>query len=349
MIFVGDIAHPWDEAPIWMRGPFPWTAQAVVGNLEGSIVRNAAKLRSEPVVFNHVSVLDALSASGVVALGLANNHIDDIAGGLEETVEVLRNVGVAAFGAGSQLKKAMQPAMVEDFGVQYILIGFGWQPVQCHPAGERTPGVSPLTPEAVLSSVAYWREAQPDAAIVVVPHWNFELEAYPQPAHRQLAFAAIDAGAAAVFGHHSHRVGGLETYKGCPIAYSLGNWWMPQGVFFGGRLSFPADTVAEVALEWTPHEEPTLHWFEYDRASHDVTYLDSEPATDSRRMQQLTPYAGMPHEEYVKWFREHRVKRKALPVYLDYRNQHTNTAKDLYVRARHVGVTAIDRMGLRAR
>jgi len=38
-----------------------------------------------------------------------------------------------------------------------------------------------------------------------------------------LAHAAIDAGAAVVFGHGSHVLGPVEIYKGRPICYGLGN------------------------------------------------------------------------------------------------------------------------------
>jgi poly-gamma-glutamate capsule biosynthesis protein CapA/YwtB (metallophosphatase superfamily) len=39
-----------------------------------------------------------------------------------------------------------------------------------------------------------------------------------------LAHAAIDAGAGAVFGHGSHVLGPVEIYRGCPICYGLGNF-----------------------------------------------------------------------------------------------------------------------------
>jgi poly-gamma-glutamate capsule biosynthesis protein CapA/YwtB (metallophosphatase superfamily) len=41
---------------------------------------------------------------------------------------------------------------------------------------------------------------------------------------RQVAYAAIDAGADVVYGHGSHVVKGVEVYKGKPIMYCLGNF-----------------------------------------------------------------------------------------------------------------------------
>jgi poly-gamma-glutamate synthesis protein (capsule biosynthesis protein) len=45
-----------------------------------------------------------------------------------------------------------------------------------------------------------------------------------EPYERQVAYAAIDAGADVVFGHGSHVVKGVEVYKGKPIMYCLGNF-----------------------------------------------------------------------------------------------------------------------------
>ena len=67
------------------------------------------------------------------------------------------------------------------------------------------------------------RKNYPNAKIITLPHWNYELELYPQPMHRELARLMVDAGAEGVFGHHPHCVNGIEYYKDAPIVYSLGN------------------------------------------------------------------------------------------------------------------------------
>lgn len=347
MIFLGDIAHPYGLAPKWSKVAPPWSSQAAIANLEGPLVVDVGDHRGARVVFNHISILEALGEWGVVALSLANNHISDIRHGIERTFEAVADSGIHVFGAGCDSREAARPAIVSDDGVRYVLLGFGWSPIRCRYATPNEPGVNPFEPETVLRSVEFWREAEPDAAIVVVPHWNFELEAYPQPAHRQLAFSAIDAGATAVIGHHSHRVAGIEVYRGCPVAYSLGNWWMPQGVYMNGSLCFPDDTLLEAALEWTPDRQPVVHWFDYERTSQEVRHSTTESFQDSSLISALTPYAGLSHDDYVEWFRQHRVKRRGLPVYVDYRSTRLNAAKDRYVRLRHEAVTVAVRFGLR--
>ena len=45
----------------------------------------------------------------------------------------------------------------------------------------------------------------------------------PNPTRKELAHAAIDAGADIVYGHGSHVLQGAEVYKGKPVMYCLGN------------------------------------------------------------------------------------------------------------------------------
>jgi hypothetical protein len=41
---------------------------------------------------------------------------------------------------------------------------------------------------------------------------------------RQVSHAAVDAGAAAVFGHHAHIMRGIEVHRGRPVFHGLGNF-----------------------------------------------------------------------------------------------------------------------------
>ncbi|HOX92281.1 MAG TPA: CapA family protein, partial [Spirochaetales bacterium] len=67
------------------------------------------------------------------------------------------------------------------------------------------------------------RELQPDYLFVSV-HWGDEHQHYPTAAQRAFGRAAIDAGAAAVLGHHPHVLQGVEFYNGGFILYSMGNF-----------------------------------------------------------------------------------------------------------------------------
>lgn len=348
MIFIGDIAHPFNTPPAWSDNEWPWSSgQSVIGNLEGAFVGENSSYLNQRKVFNHISLLDAFSKCGFGAATLANNHIMDVPNALTGTCALLNEHGIKFTGAGESERSAAIPAKLVHANQKWLFLSFGWETIQCRAAGQHTPGVNPFRPDHLLKQIVDARNDYPDAVLVILPHWNIELELYPQPAHRQVAMAAIDAGADAVIGHHPHRVGGLEMYKDKPIAYSLGNWWMPHGVFFGGKLSFGDETLLQLALEWEPGIDPICHWFKYNRDGHQITYLKSEPWLESEQMCKLTPFSGMSHNQYKKWFPKNRVKRKALPMYYDYQNKVANGCKDRYIHLRQAGIKFLEGSGLR--
>ena len=347
MIFLGDIAHPFPEAPAWAEIEQPWKHQPIVANLEGALVEDTQLFLIKRKLFNHVSVLNAFQAWNVKVVSLANNHILDIDDGLDYTLAKFLKTGIAVVGAGHDIEQARQPVSLVSDDRKYLFFACGWKTIQCIPAGTNRTGVNQFNPDVLLQDIQTWKKYEPEAFIVLMPHWNIELELYPQPAHRQFAMAAIDAGADAIIGHHPHRVGGIEMYKGKPIAYSLGNWWMPQRVFMDGRLSFGDETLLQLALEWEYRAEPVCHWFMYSRQNHVLTFTLSETCSKSKQIQELTPFADMSHSDYQKWFPDNRVKHKALPVYQDYRHKTVNACKDKYVQMRQLGIMLLDKSGLR--
>lgn len=347
MIFLGDVAHPFASAPDWSALEDVLAGKPVVLNLEGALTSDLAHL-SEPKVFNHVSVLDTMRDVGTQVVCLANNHITDIGGGASSTAHRLMDEGMLPVGGGRNLHDAAMARTVHKDGRTYVFVAFGWSTIQCVPAGEASEGVNPLDPARVIETIETLRRNGPDHVIIVMFHWNIELERYPQPAHRELAFAVIEHGANAVIGHHSHCVGGFEIHQGCPIAYSLGDWWIPHGVFFKGNLTFPDYTLLQVAFDWDVGREPILHWFEYERKSHAISYRSSEALASRAEPSEHTPFSGLSHREYKDWFRRHRVKRKALPIYYDFRAKARNDLRDRYIGARHVMISLLRNLAGRA-
>jgi poly-gamma-glutamate synthesis protein (capsule biosynthesis protein) len=88
-------------------------------------------------------------------------------------------------------------------------------------ASASSPGAAPLAAETLLPAIAALK-AQVDHVIVLL-HWGLEYSHVPTPEQVALAHAAIDAGASAILGHHSHAIQGIEQYSDGIIAYSLGN------------------------------------------------------------------------------------------------------------------------------
>jgi poly-gamma-glutamate synthesis protein (capsule biosynthesis protein) len=190
----------------------------------------------------------------------------------------------------------------------------------------------------------------PTIPLVLLMHWNYELEIYPQPLHRELAYAAIDAGAAGVIGCHSHCVQGIEVYRGAPIVYGLGNWFLPEGRVFGRDLRFPDFAHRQLAFAWKPGEQDMLcHWFRYDRNTSALEFEFSESMVGSEILKEMTPFRGMSGEDYVSWFGDHRRKRLLLPVYKGIHATFTNRLKDVWVACRHRLLLFIQFFGLKGK
>lgn len=335
MIFLGDIAHPFIDPPDWTELEVITERQTVVANFEGPLNDDLSMLEL-PLLFNHPSIVESLVNINTCIVTLANNHINDIENGISNTKQKLEERGILSVGAGVSFDEAASPSIMKEGDRDFVFLAFGWSTIQCNPAGACKAGTNPFSPKHVLESVQKAKKDNPKAYIVLLLHWNYELEEYPQPAHRQIAFAAVDLGADAVIGHHPHCVGGVEMYKNAVIAYSLGNWWLPQNIFFNGGLKYPSHTRRQMALEWTPGERIKLHWFEYDVETHSLAFQGSEDLDHSGRMTGLTPYSGMSHGDYKKWFKKNRVKRKLLPIYRDYDEVGQNWLFDRFVSLRHL-------------
>jgi poly-gamma-glutamate synthesis protein (capsule biosynthesis protein) len=97
----------------------------------------------------------------------------------------------------------------------------------------------------VASMTAAVRAAREVADLVFVTvHWGVELDTQPRADDVARAHALIDAGADGIFGHHSHRLQPLDSYRGRPIAWGLGNFVWPNLSDAGSRTA-----VAEFVVE----------------------------------------------------------------------------------------------------
>jgi poly-gamma-glutamate synthesis protein (capsule biosynthesis protein) len=89
------------------------------------------------------------------------------------------------------------------------------------------------------------RRADRGADLVIVTiHWGVELHPEPLAGQVAIARALIDAGADAIFGHHSHRLGPVGTYRGRPIFWSLGNFVWPNFSAAGATTAVAEVTVS---------------------------------------------------------------------------------------------------------
>jgi poly-gamma-glutamate synthesis protein (capsule biosynthesis protein) len=214
-------------------------ADVYVANLECPFTSRGEKLQKNFNFRASPDLVAALEAGGVDVVSLANNHMMDWgAEGLYDTLSTLDAAKIVHFGAGRTLAEARKPAIVTVKGVRFAFLGYfflGDKNIEPPAviATDETPGVAGHHDN--LEKVRAWVKADvlsaKQQADMVIPffHWGREGHTSPEPYQVELAHAAIDAGAAAVVGSHPHCLQGVETYKGAPIAYSLGNF------VFGGN------------------------------------------------------------------------------------------------------------------
>lgn len=312
MIFFGDIAQPYINASSFII-PKEFKSKLCFGNLEGSLMDGKCKKEDARGVYNDVEAISNLQKHFVfTAFNIANNHLLDAAD-VKITVFNADEIGIPVVGAGCDMYEAQKPLIIHDNdGKNYRILSFGWENIQCVPAGKNKQGVNPYTRNNVLNCV---REALTyDESVICFMHWNYELEKYPQPFDRQLAMDLIDIGVVAVVGCHAHRVQPIEFYKGKPIVYGLGNFLFCQGQYYGGKLCFPSFCEEEYAFEISC-EGNTLHYFHYDQKVNKLEYVKSAEVGENIEFDGKAEFTGYSTIEYEHYFKQHRVQKKLLPVF----------------------------------
>ena len=173
--------------------------------------------------------LDEAVDAGVDVASLANNHgFDQGPQGLIDSVRNLRRAGIVPIGAGASQEDADAPRYVDVNGWKIGLVGVGEvidpdsQVAVGDEIGTAVGHDFPRALEAIEEA-----EERADLVIVVI-HWGVELDTQPRDYQVEEARAMIDAGADAIFGHHAHRLQPMDTYKGRPIFYGLGNFVWPS-------------------------------------------------------------------------------------------------------------------------
>jgi poly-gamma-glutamate synthesis protein (capsule biosynthesis protein) len=349
MIFLGDVAYPGnfritDEYSIEL-----FKEKTIVLNLEGPIVDKTYNYRNDQILFNSNDVFEQFEFAGILVANLANNHILDLGSeGLEETIKYLKANEIIFVGTGKDKKTAAEAknTILEDTQVSFL--SFGWSVIQCETANLERPGVNPLEAQHVISSVTQEKKKNPDSKLVVMFHWNYELEKYPQPTHRELAKKLIDLGVDLIVGHHPHIVNGIEIYRGKPIVYSLGNWFIPHNYFWAGKLSYPEVSNIQLAFEWNIDKNKYVnHWFKFDPNKNQINYLESKNLEEDNRIKKLTPFSGMNKDTYEKWFRKNRIKKKGLPIYKWNDSRSTIRLKNEWVMLRDRLIQLLLKMGLK--
>ena len=157
---------------------------------------------------------DMLVSGGIDFVTTANNHIMDYGQrGLDDTLSALDERGIA-YGIDGQ-----SVVFTTESGLKLgIYCGYGGFMIS----------------ETQIKEAIDKLKADGAEYIICALHWGVEGAYRPNAYQKNLAYAAIDAGADLVYGSHPHVLQPAEEYGGGLILYSLGNF------SFGGN-SFPRD------------------------------------------------------------------------------------------------------------
>jgi poly-gamma-glutamate capsule biosynthesis protein CapA/YwtB (metallophosphatase superfamily) len=207
------------------------TSDVRFGNLELSLTDRGVQTRKDYTFRAPPSAAQSLSWAAINVVDVANNHVLDYgAPGLLDTLGTLDRIGILHAGAGADPETAHTPVITEVNGLRIAWLAYVNVPddgvtgfvARSLEAGPGRPGVAWGTPDAIGRDVTAARQRAD--LVVVALHAGFEYIDTPNSIQKDLAHAAIDAGAALVLGAHPHVLQGIEYYRGGVIAYSLGNF-----------------------------------------------------------------------------------------------------------------------------
>lgn len=163
---------------------------------------------------NYVNVL---TENSIEAVSFANNHTMDYRQeGYDSTLATLEEAGVPYVEKDSSMIMTTETGLT----VGFYALSFA------------------LDKEDMEAEIAGLRE-QGAEVVVVSAHWGAEGSYRAAHTQTEIAYAAIDAGADIVYGHHPHVLQKIEEYNGGIIYYSLGNF------VFGGH-HWPQDLDSAV-------------------------------------------------------------------------------------------------------
>lgn len=312
MIFLGDLACPPEKADEFNRAIEDLDVLAnevVVLNLEAVIPEGDD--HKAGTLYNHEAVLDSMRKKAKrVIVSMANNHMYDYPEAILRTKELLEKHGVGVFGLLDSTGQ-IAPYEFENEGTPYALFGHCWNLYTAtNPNRINSVRIVDCEYDDFLKTVGAYIGRNPGRKVYCFMHWNYDMEVLPFPMHIRLSHDLIDAGVEGVIGSHSHVTHSVELYRGKPVAYCLGNFYLPSGIYFDGKLAYPEKSKDTIGLRVGKYGADILR-FDTDRGV-PVSYVDSVPVSGFPAL----PTSDV--EAYAKLFRRQRAKRFLVPVFNSY-------------------------------
>ena len=222
----------------------------------------------------------AMRDAGFDVVSFAGNHCMDWGpDGLFDTMENLRAAGLHVVGVGADINAARAPVIREVNGTRIAFVAYssilpegywatdaraGCAPMRAHTHYEQIEPDQPGTPPRVhtwahrsdLEAMRRDVTAAKARADVVVASLHWGIHFVPGVlAHyqKEVAYAAIDAGADLILGHHAHILKGIEIYRGKAIFYSLGNFAIDLPMTPAHAASQGFREIQALSPEWVPN------------------------------------------------------------------------------------------------
>ena len=179
-------------------------------NLEGALTDEGYPVEKTFTFRGPTEYINILTQSSVEAVSLANNHSEDYGKiGYESTCSLLDQAGIP------YVERDSSRLFTLEGGLKIGLYGMVYYNLDVKDMAEE---------------IAQLRQ-QGAELVIVAPHWGYEGNYRPTEEQKQVAHAAIDAGADIVWGSHPHVLQPIEEYGDGVIFYSMGNFC------FGGNSS----------------------------------------------------------------------------------------------------------------
>ena len=198
------------------------SADAVCVNLELPFVNEQCKMApyTHPSLRSPVCNVPLLKILNPSIVNIGTNHcMDGGKNGIQLTKTILTKLGACSTGAGINEEESRKPCFLNINGSSFGFLSY-CKKGNFTASGKRA-GAALLSETNLQSDIPAIRK---DCDFLIVSmHMGMEFSKSVHPMYRELAHLAVDLGASCVIGHHPHVIQGIETYKGSPIFYSLGN------------------------------------------------------------------------------------------------------------------------------